>query len=228
MLVGVLLGTIMSVASVSSDTRISDSLREWDVPGDLEKAIQLSEAFAHGSGAAAILFSVYIVSVGNRRAVIFAVLLTVASGLIANGAKSAFVRVRPHSVDRIVVDDAASSTTIPEQIGGPAATNPVARDIVAADFWDARQRSFPSGHAATAWGLAIGLSLVFPRGLAIFVILSVLACVQRLTSGAHFPSDVFAGASIAFFCCFIMLWLPMTRKLLTNNSIGGDSMDCVA
>lgn len=220
MLCGLLLGAVCSFACVSIDSQLSDSFRGWDVPGDLEKAINLSEAFAHGTGAAAILISVLVVAVGKRQAVFFALILTIASGLLANGAKSAFVRVRPHSVDRIMVGDVSGPVAVPADARAGSDLDGGSRDVVSADFWDARQRSFPSGHAATAWGLAIGLSLVFPRGTAIFVMLATLACVQRLTSGAHFPSDVFAGAAIAFFCCLVLLWLPKTRKLLDVESSG--------
>lgn len=220
MLVGAFLGAACSLACVSVDSQVSEALRGWDVPGDLEKAINLSEAFAHGTGAAAILISVLVIAEAHRKAVLFAVILTIASGLLANGAKSAFVRVRPHSVDHIVVEDVSGSIAMPSGARAASDSEIVSRDVVFADFWDARQRSFPSGHAATAWGLAIGLSLVFPRGVFIFAMLAVLACVQRLTSGAHFPSDVFAGAAIAFLCCLVLLWLPMTRKLLDDDSSG--------
>ncbi len=92
-------------------------------------------------------------------------------------------------------------------------------------FWDARQRSFPSGHAATAWGLAMGLSLAFPRASWIFGMLAISASVQRLTSGAHFPSDVLAGAVLAFLCCAALLSLPLTRELLTQHMTLPSSSD---
>ncbi|HBE71417.1 MAG TPA: hypothetical protein DDW52_25000 [Planctomycetaceae bacterium] len=79
-------------------------------------------------------------------------------------------------------------------------------EMVEADFWDSRQRSFPSGHSATAWGLAIGLCLAFPRASGVLVFVATLASIQRISSGAHYPSDVLAGAAIACFWATVILW----------------------
>ena len=59
-------------------------------------------------------------------------------------------------------------------------------------------QSFPSAHTATGWGLAIGLAWVFPKGRWLFFGVAALGSIQRVTSFAHWPSDVFCGAAIAF------------------------------
>lgn len=170
------------------DHELSIWLSHLDVPGDLRKGIELSEAFAHGLGAAVILLAVLVTSPQRRMAIWLAVLITVSSGIVANGLKGAFVRVRPHSQSVIAVAGEKNQVGTRDSSG---------RELVEASFWDARQRSFPSGHAATAWGLMIGLSVAFPRGIWLFGVLAVMASYQRILSGAHFPSDVAAGASIA-------------------------------
>ncbi len=38
--------------------------------------------------------------------------------------------------------------------------------------------------------------------------LAVLACFQRIESGAHYPSDVLAGAAIAFLFAACFLAVP--------------------
>jgi membrane-associated phospholipid phosphatase len=168
------------------------------VPGDIKKAINLSEVFAHGLGAAAILGSVLLLTQRSRSVVWCAVLITLVSGLTANGLKGCFVRVRPHAQESI-------------RVAGHGAPDS-GREEVQESFWDSRQRSFPSGHAATAWGLAIGLGLVFPKGIWLFASFATLASLQRLISGAHFPSDVLAGAAIAFFCAALLLSSPRFRQ----------------
>jgi membrane-associated phospholipid phosphatase len=57
-------------------------------------------------------------------------------------------------------------------------------------------QSFPSGHAATAAGLATALSFRFPRGRWFFLLAAAIAGVSRVIVHAHFPTDVAAGAML--------------------------------
>jgi len=57
-------------------------------------------------------------------------------------------------------------------------------------------RSFPSGHAQTAFAAAVYLSLLFPRGAAAFLALAALVGLSRIALGVHYPSDVLAGAAL--------------------------------
>ncbi len=59
--------------------------------------------------------------------------------------------------------------------------------------------SFPSAHTASAFGFAALLIWAFPKGRAIFILLGLLVGVHRVTTAAHFPSDVFAGAAVGWF-----------------------------
>lgn len=195
------------------DNPVSASVRSWDLPGDVAKAIDLSEVFGHSVGAVGILVAALLLAPTRRSGVWVAVVITLTSGLTANLMKTMFVRVRPHSVGTIQLADVPPTTVAsPEELGDAKA----APQLVPRSFWDSRQRSFPSGHSATAWGLALGLSLVFPRGLVLFVIVAALASLQRLTSGAHFPTDVLAGAAIAFGTTSLLLWLPPLQKMLAQ------------
>lgn len=183
------------------DQSLSADLRQIKIPGDFQKAISLSEAFAHGFGVAFILIAVFVIAVDRRRAVCIAILVTAVSGVTANVLKATVVRIRPHAEGLQVQGHNESSDS---------------DAAVARSFWDARQRSFPSGHAATAWGLAIGLSLVFLRGWWIFGMLATLASVQRIESGAHYPSDVLAGMAIAFLIAACILASPGVRKHIVS------------
>lgn len=201
-LLAAVLAGVASPLAVRFDRPASVFLRQIKLPGDLQKAIALSEAFAHGLGVAFILSSVFVIAVNRRRAVIIAILITAISGLTANVLKATVVRIRPHAEGL--------------QVFGHNESTSQTAEAVERSFWDARQRSFPSGHAATAWGLAIGLSLVFLRGWWIFGMLAVLACVQRIESGAHYPSDVLAGMSIAFIIAACALASPSIRRQLVG------------
>ena len=66
------------------DRSASAFLRQISLPGDLQKAISLSEAFAHGLGVTFILLAVLVIAVSRRRAVFVAILITALSGITAN------------------------------------------------------------------------------------------------------------------------------------------------
>ena len=208
-----LVAALLGLAAVSVDLSVSTSLRQWKLPGDLAKAIMLSEAFAHSLGAAAILISAFVLAPARRRAVCAAMIITLACGLTSNLLKGCFPRVRPHSSEliRVAKPGEFDFTT---GVAGPRLAD--GRELVPIRLTDSRQRSFPSGHSATAWGLALSLSLVFPRGLILFACFASLASLQRIVSGAHYPTDVLAGAAIAFVMTAILLKLPPIRKLLRD------------
>ncbi len=186
---------------VRFDNTTSQSIRKGDIPGDLRKAIELSEAFAHGSGATAILLGLLLCTRPPRNGVWVVILMTATSGIVANAMKAAFTRARPYTLDGNVQ---------PFDLTGW-------QFLGSGSFWDASQRSFPSGHTATAWGLGIGLALLFPRATPLFLILASMATFQRLYSGAHFPSDAVAGFAVACVSCGLLLLIPRFREQLERN-----------
>jgi len=56
--------------------------------------------------------------------------------------------------------------------------------------------SFPSAHTAFAFGAAAGLARAYPRGTWAFFTGALALSLTRIYVGAHFPSDVLAGALI--------------------------------
>ena len=61
-----------------------------------------------------------------------------------------------------------------------------------ADHW-----SFPSGHSATIVALMVGLWCLWPRHLLFYILVATIVSLSRVVVGAHYLSDVLAGASIA-------------------------------
>lgn len=62
----------------------------------------------------------------------------------------------------------------------------------------ADSRSFPSGHTSTAFAWATVLSGLYPRGTLFFYGTATAVGVGRVRLGAHYPSDVLAGAVLGF------------------------------
>ncbi len=208
-LAGAIASTVAAGASFGFDGWFVDRLQPSRLPGDLRKAIQLSEAFAHGYGALMILLAVWSATTGpTRRRVAAAALITIASGLAGNLSKALFVRVRPYAARQITVAP-GGGIHLPIPVDASQTAEPVP-----ARWTDARQRSFPSGHAATAWGLAIGLVLVAPRATAVFVLLAVMASLQRIVAEAHYLSDVFAGAAVAGWTSWVLLHAAVVRRIV--------------
>ncbi|WP_239476259.1 phosphatase PAP2 family protein [Streptomyces sp. CS090A] len=56
--------------------------------------------------------------------------------------------------------------------------------------------SFPSGHTAAAVGFTAAVAVSWPWAGAACAVPAILVAVERIHSGAHYPSDVAAGATI--------------------------------
>lgn len=209
---------VCGLAVTTVDHPLSAALRQWKLPGDLAKGINLSEVFGHSLGVAAILLSIWLLAPQRRSAVWAAILITVLCGLTANLLKGAWVRVRPHALETIRVAELGEHDFLSDAANPRLADG---RELVPVRLRDSRQRSFPSGHAATAWGLALGLSLVFPRGRWLFAFFAALASLQRITSGAHFPTDVLAGAALAFVITALLLQVPWIGRMAQAGQVWG-------
>ena len=60
--------------------------------------------------------------------------------------------------------------------------------------------SFPSGHTQTAFGTAVYLSCMFPRGAPLLIGIAALVGLSRIALGVHFPLDVLTGAIFGAGC----------------------------
>lgn len=56
--------------------------------------------------------------------------------------------------------------------------------------------SFPSGHAASAFGFAAGAGAAAPRLAAPLRLLAILVAYSRVHTGVHYPADSLAGAVV--------------------------------
>jgi membrane-associated phospholipid phosphatase len=88
------------------------------------------------------------------------------------------------------------AVTIVKRLIGRARPNRVeGADIHFVPFsWDSNFASLPSGHSTTAFATAVALGALFPWArVPLFVIAAAIA-LSRIVVGAHYPSDIIAGA----------------------------------
>jgi len=174
---------VVGVCVAPFDVRVAAWFRTPRLPGDLGKAVMLSEVFAHGVGAGVILLTVWLLDErlqgrSGRRRLLGTVVGAFGGGLFTDLIKLSVDRVRPRSLDMTTVQTFAATFSTPEGISGS--------DL----------HSFPSGHSAVAAGMACTLAMLHPRGRWLFAIVGATACFQRIAASAHYPSDVACGAAI--------------------------------
>jgi lipid A 4'-phosphatase len=73
--------------------------------------------------------------------------------------------------------------------------------------WRPDHWSFPSGHTATIVALMTALWWLWPRHLLFYILVAAIVAASRIVVGAHYPSDVIAGALIAVLSVRGVVWL---------------------
>jgi membrane-associated phospholipid phosphatase len=170
--------------------------------GDFGKAVKLAEVFAHGSGVLLILLAALAIDPRHWRIVPRLALGAYGAGIVANLLKVTLGRTRPNVFDAnqgvwdsfLGVFAWQEATSLGEAFS---------RDV----------QSFPSGHTATAAGLACALARLYPQGTWFFVAMTLLAGFQRIEANAHYLSDVLAGAAVGVLMN-LALELPRLRRPL--------------
>jgi lipid A 4'-phosphatase len=84
------------------------------------------------------------------------------------------------------------------------------------DYW-----SFPSGHSATIVALMTALWCLWPQHLLFYILAAAIVAVSRVVVGAHYLSDVLAGALVAVLTtCYVARLLARGGIDLTAARLG--------
>jgi len=174
------------------------------IQGDLKKLVALSEVFGHGTGVIMVVLAVFAIDLANRWKVGLLLGTAFGAGLMANVAKFLGVaRYRPHAFD--------FSLTIWDSF---YQWFPFLSWFSQDELRQSAFQSFPSGHSATAAGLCVGLCFLYPHARWYFLLVTALACFQRVVFQMHFPSDVFLGAALGMATATLLLTYGRLPKMV--------------
>ena len=70
--------------------------------------------------------------------------------------------------------------------------------------FDSRWHSFPSGHTATIFAFIFCLIFLFPKIKNILISIAVVIASTRVIVGAHYVSDIFGGALVAYITSILL------------------------
>lgn len=152
------------------------------LPGAVLDVLERIETFGHGVGLFVVLSAAWLIDPARRRLMPRLIACGCGAGLAADVVKLTIARLRPWAwIDQ-------SGGTLPSQFVRwfPLGTN------------TSMDQSFPSAHTAAAFGLALGLSALYPRGRRLFLTTAALVAAERVVFSAHYASDVLAGAGLAW------------------------------
>ncbi|MEU1276422.1 phosphatase PAP2 family protein [Streptomyces sp. NPDC005799] len=68
--------------------------------------------------------------------------------------------------------------------------------------------SFPSGHTAAVIAFAAAVAPAWPAAGALCAVPAAMVALERVQSGAHYPSDVAAGAAIGLASAWLVRHAP--------------------
>jgi membrane-associated phospholipid phosphatase len=194
--------TVAGLLALAIDLPVAEWFHGHRLPKELNRYLNFAEVFGHGIGVAMIMLGAFVLDsslrfpsltwpairwptyqpTAQKRHAARMLGGLVAGPLLVLLLKQLVDRVRPRAADFSEATDVFST---------------FGRGLLAAGAGAGSDlHSFPSGHSATAAALASILIWKYPRGRWFFVLLAASACLQRLASSAHYPSDACLGAAI--------------------------------
>jgi hypothetical protein len=150
-----LLLILLSTLFVWVDLPVARFFATSPFPGAVRDVIDLSEVFGHGAGVVYLLIAIYLLDEGRRRVIPRIAACSLGAGIVADIIKLMVARTRPRAADLL-----AESPF--DTFGGflPLSAN------------GANLHSFPSAHTSVAFGLAVAMSVYYPKGRGLFFLLN--------------------------------------------------------
>ena len=80
--------------------------------------------------------------------------------------------------------------------------------------FDSKWHSFPSGHTATIFAFIFCMIILFPKIKNILITIAIIIASTRVIVGAHFISDIFGGALVAYLSSIFISKKLASKKIL--------------
>jgi undecaprenyl-diphosphatase len=210
------LGAVVAVAAIAASMLLLDSwaiLHRRGLPGSVVHLFQwitelgLSGWYLFPTGF--LLLAIAAVASPRLGRVAYAVLMAVAARIgfvfLAIGAPGLFVTI----VKRVI----GRARPLHFDAGGPFDFAPFA--------WRVDYASLPSGHATTACAAATAFGALFPRARAVLWSCAAAIALSRIVVGAHYPSDVLAGAVVGGLgALLVRAWFAQRRLVFAMDRDG--------
>ncbi len=97
---------------------------------------------------------------------------------------------------------------------GPYSFRPVA-------WLDWVHQGFPSGHTTTAFATCFVISFLAPRSYPVMLVIAVAVALSRVVLGAHFATDLVAGAVVGTLGAYLVRNIFASRRWLFENRPDG-------
>jgi membrane-associated phospholipid phosphatase len=194
--------------------------------GDLKRTLEWLQQFGDIATCIIIALCIWLLDPANRRNLWRALLALLASGLAVQALKMFAGRPRP----RVVFGHPKPGYDAVVQFTGPLREYPLPRTSASGlteyasrhawEFWNhigSDLWSFPSSHTSAAAGLAVILARLYPPLRPLLWTLVAIVGTSRVLLGAHFPSDVIAGAAIGY--AFTALLFRLSPPQTSNRTL---------
>ena len=201
----------LGVVAFTIDLPVAEWCKSGRTPKELLRLLNFSEVFAHSMGATILLVTALVLDPSlqlpsfrwpaarwpsfqptrAQETCARMICTAAAGGLMVDVIKLLVDRTRPRATD-LTTTASALATFGSAASGSPGGSH--------SDY-----NSFPSGHAAVAFGLAAALAWKYPRGRVLFAAFAISAALQRVATSAHYPSDICFGAALGLVGAAIFL-----------------------
>lgn len=174
--------------------------------GDLRRTLQFLQQFGDLASSLVVGLAIFLAAPHLRRRLLDWLVAALAVAAVSHVLKSVVGRPRPwvlHSGHALPGYDSPWCFTGPlgtyplPRVGPDGAVSHVWRH--AWEFWGgigSHLASMPSSHTSAAGAMAAALAGLFPRLAPLVYALVAVVSVTRVVFGAHYPSDVVAGAAL--------------------------------